>query len=88
MSGDDQFDLTPKGAKAVVRIKATLAVLGGVGDRVKLVATTDPYTRQRPGDTGTIRTVDGMGTRHVDWDNGSSLGLIPGEDKWEVANLS
>jgi len=25
-----------------------------------------------------------MGTVHVKWDDGSSLGLIPNEDMWEV----
>ena len=50
------------------------------GDRVTLVYTADPYTRLRPGDTGTVRRVDDAGTIHIMWDNGSSLGMIPGED--------
>lgn len=33
---------------------------------------------------GTVTTVDDMGTIHTQWDNGSSLGLIPGEDRWKV----
>ena len=37
-----------------------------------------------PGTEGTVRIVDDMGTIHVDWDNGRRLGLIPGEDSFEV----
>ncbi|EFL94287.1 DUF4314 domain-containing protein [Mobiluncus curtisii] len=51
--------------------------------RVRLIATTDPYTHLTPGEEGTIMVVDDAGTVHVAWDNGSTLGLIPGEDRWE-----
>lgn len=54
------------------------------GDRVELVRTSDPHTRLRPGDQGTVRRVDDLGTVHVSWDSGSSLGLVPGEDDWRV----
>ena len=37
----------------------------------------DPYTRLREGDRGTVVHVDDLGTIHVKWDSGSSLGLIP-----------
>jgi uncharacterized protein DUF4314 len=50
------------------------------GDRVVLVRTSDPYTNLKPGAYGTVSLVDGLGTVHVDWDNGSKLGMIPGED--------
>jgi hypothetical protein len=50
------------------------------GDRVELVYTSDPATRLQPGDRGTVRSVDGLGTLHVRWDNGSRLGPVPGED--------
>lgn len=55
-----------------------------VGRRVRLVRTTDSYTALVPGDEGTVDLVDDMGTVHVLWDNGSSLGLIPDEDQWTV----
>lgn len=54
------------------------------GKRIRLVRCTDPYTKLQPGLEGTILFVDAMQTRHVQWDNGSSLGLVPGEDQWEV----
>jgi Domain of unknown function (DUF4314) len=57
-----------------------------VGGRVRLIACTDPHTRLHPGAEGTITLVDDMGTVHVRWDDGHTLGLIPGEDRWEPAD--
>lgn len=54
------------------------------GDRVRLVSCSDPYTRLGPGATGTVTFVDSLGTVHVKWDTGSTLGLVPGEDRWET----
>ncbi|WP_368920731.1 DUF4314 domain-containing protein [Corynebacterium striatum] len=54
------------------------------GQRVRLIATCDPYTTLRPGAAGTVAFVDDLGTVHVDWDIGSNLGLIPGEESWET----
>jgi len=45
------------------------------GDRVVLVHCTDPHTNLKPGDAGTVRAVDGLGTVHVAWDSGSRLGI-------------
>ena len=50
------------------------------GTRVELVSTTDPYTRLKPGVQGTVSSVDDIGTIHINWDSGSSLGMVPGED--------
>jgi hypothetical protein len=49
------------------------------GDRVELVATTDPYTRLRPGDRGTITRVSDRPEPSIDiqWDNGSTLAILP-----------
>ncbi|KKL72331.1 hypothetical protein LCGC14_2086000 [marine sediment metagenome] len=52
------------------------------GDRVELIKCTDPYTKIPPGTQGKVDFVDAIGTVHVTWDNGYSLGLVPGEDKW------
>jgi len=54
------------------------------GQRIRLVYTSDEYTRLRPGALGTVVLEDSLGTVHVKWDEGSSLGLVPGEDVWEV----
>jgi uncharacterized protein DUF4314 len=49
------------------------------GDRVELVATTDPYTRLRPGDRGTITSITNRPEPTIDiqWDDGSSLAILP-----------
>ena len=51
------------------------------GTRVELVRMDDPYTKLQPGDRGTVREVDDIGTIHVSWDCGSSLGVVDGEDE-------
>ena len=49
------------------------------GDRVELVATTDPYTRLRPGDRGTVTRVTDRPelTIAIQWDSGSTLAILP-----------
>ena len=54
------------------------------GMRVKLKEMKDPYTQLKEGDEGTIEFIDDIGTIFVNWDNGSGLGLIIGEDEFEV----
>ena len=45
----------------------------------------DPYNKKLvPGSKGTVRFVDAAGTLQMDWDCGSSLGLIPGEDDFRI----
>ncbi len=43
--------------------------------RVRLVNCNDPYTRLPPGLCGTVDSVDDAGTIHLNWDNGSNLGI-------------
>ena len=51
------------------------------GTRVELIHMDDPYNRKLvPGCRGTVKYVDDMGTIHVSWDCGSSLGVVYGED--------
>jgi len=52
--------------------------------RVRLISCSDLYTSLRPGAEGTIILVDALGTLHVQWDCGSTLGLVPGVDLWEI----
>lgn len=52
--------------------------------RIELISTSDPYTNLKPGDLGTVDFVDDMGTIHITWDNGSQLGLVPGEDQYKI----
>lgn len=51
------------------------------GTRVILVRMNDPYTKLQPGDKGTVTSVDDIGTIHVNWDCGSSLGVVFSEDE-------
>ena len=51
------------------------------GTRVMLIRMNDPYTNLRHGDCGTVTMVDDIGTIHVNWDRGSSLGVVFGEDE-------
>ena len=51
------------------------------GARVELIKMDDPYnTKLVPGCQGTVRCVDDVGTIHVEWDCGSRLGVVYGED--------
>lgn len=50
------------------------------GTRVTLVYMNDPYSTLMPGDQGTVDFVDDTGTIFCTWDNGSSLGVVYGED--------
>lgn len=52
------------------------------GTRVELVFMDDPYTSLTAGDIGTVTYVDDMGTIHVNWDCGSTLGLAYGVDRF------
>jgi len=52
-----------------------------IGKRIKLIHMEDPDPIQ-PGTEGTIVGVDPVGFQ-MKWDDGRSLTLIPGEDKWE-----
>jgi hypothetical protein len=56
-----------------------------VGARVELTKMGDPYnTTLFPGEKGTVVGVDDIGTIHVSWDCGSSLGVVFGEDACRI----
>lgn len=63
----------------VERMRYTL-----IGKRVRLIHTSDQYTLLKPGNEGKVVFIDDIGTVFVDWDDGSSLGMVAGEDKYEV----
>ena len=54
------------------------------GRRVRLIQMNDPYTKLKPGDEGTVSLVDDTGTIFIDWDSGSRLGVVYGEDRCEL----
>lgn len=51
------------------------------GTRVELIEMNDPYSSLTPGEKGTVSMIDDMGTIFVDWDSGSTLGVIYKVDK-------
>jgi len=51
------------------------------GTTVELVEMKDRYTKLSKGLNGTVSHVDDIGTIHVNWENGSSLGVVYGVDK-------
>lgn len=53
------------------------------GMRVEVDYMNDPYG-VASGTQGTVMYVDDIGTVHVRWDNGSSLGLVYGEDRFHL----
>ena len=59
------------------------------GTRIELIKMNDPYnTTLIPGSKGTVVSVDDIGTIHVAWDCGSSLGVVYGEDICRVLNTN
>jgi len=58
------------------------------GDRVTLGRINDPYTRLAPGTKGTVALVDSLGTIHVNWDNGSRLGVCPDDGDYVTKDKS
>lgn len=52
------------------------------GTRILLLGMDDPHHPVEPGTRGTVKYVDDLGTVHMKWDNGRSLGLVPGEDSF------
>ena len=51
------------------------------GDRVVLIHMDDPYPVP-DGTRGTVDYVDDAGQIHMKWDNGRTLALVPGVDKF------
>ena len=54
------------------------------GTRIWLNSMEDPYAPIAPGTEGEVDFVDDIGTIHMRWDNGRTLGIAPGEDSFTV----
>ena len=54
------------------------------GTRIELISMDDPLAPIERGMQGTVDIVDDMGTLHMKWDNGRTLGIVPGEDSFKV----
>lgn len=58
-----------------------------INSRIQLIKTDDQYTNLTPGSFGIVDYVDSTGTIFVKWEDGSSLGLIPGIDDFRIVNI-
>jgi len=56
------------------------------GTKVRLNYTSDPYTKMSYGELGAVSFVDDSGTIFIDWDCGSKLGMVYGEDSISIMN--
>ena len=52
------------------------------GTRVQLNHMDDPYAPVKDGTRGTVKHVDDAGQLHMQWDNGRTLALVPGENSF------
>lgn len=52
------------------------------GTRLLLNHMNDPYAPVESGTRGTVKLVDDAGQIHMQWDNGRTLALLPGEDSF------
>ena len=52
------------------------------GTRIELLSMSDSYAPVPSGTRGTVKFVDSTGTLFPEWDNGRSLGVVPGEDSF------
>ena len=55
-----------------------------IGSRIRLTTMGSDPQPLAPGSVGTLKAIDDIGTFHIKWDNGRSLGLVPGEDQFKV----
>ncbi|MFI3227288.1 MAG: DUF4314 domain-containing protein [Clostridia bacterium] len=55
-----------------------------VGTVIKLISMDDPYAPIPSGTVGEVTKVDDVGTLHMKWSNGSTLGIVPDEDDFQV----
>ena len=57
-----------------------------IGTRIELISMEDSQAVPS-GTKGTVVCVDDMGTIHMKWDNGRTLGLIPNVDSFRKIEL-
>lgn len=62
------------------RISESTKKLYPPGTRIELISMNDPYAPVTLGTRGTVKFVDSLGTIFPEWDNGRTLGVVPGED--------
>lgn len=64
------------------RISESTKKLYTPGTRIELLSMSDSYAPVSSGTRGTVKFVDSLGTIFPEWDNGRTLGVVPGEDSF------
>ena len=64
------------------RIAESTKKLYPPGTRIDLISMKEPYAPVTSGTRGTVKFVDSVGTIFPEWDNGRTLGIVPGEDSF------
>lgn len=64
------------------RIAESTKKLYPPGTRIELISMKDSYAPVPAGTRGTVKFVDSVGTIFPQWDNGRTLGIVPGEDSF------
>lgn len=64
------------------RISESTKKLYPPGTRIELISMNDPYAPVTSGTRGTVKFVNSLGTIFPEWDNGRTLGVVPGEDSF------
>ena len=54
------------------------------GTRIRLIEMNDPYALVPPGTEGSIVHIDDQCQLHMEWDNGRTLAVIPGVDRFSI----
>ncbi|MDF2880211.1 MAG: hypothetical protein K0R54_768 [Clostridiaceae bacterium] len=54
------------------------------GTKVELVKMEDAYRKMPPGLKGIVSHIDDIGTIFINWENGSTLGVVYGEDEIKI----
>ena len=68
--------------RGLAQITAKGLLIYPPGTRIMLLGMGNDPNPVESGTRGTVRVVDDIGTLHCDFDNGRSLGVVPGEDSF------
>lgn len=66
------------------RLKKIAELTAPPGSRIEMLYSSDPYSPIPPGTRGTVEFIDDVGTLHMRWDNGRTLGMVIGQDQFKV----
>lgn len=59
-----------------------------IGTRIEMIHMEEQLSPVESGMKGTVQIVDDVGTLHMKWDNGRTIGIIPNKDQFKVVEQS